>query len=104
MRIVFALALALVLGCSNSSPATDAASGAAFACGSATCATTTQYCYRVEAGRVPAVPVVGCNAVPSGCGATPTCACVLAGDTFSCGLTPSCSAEGSAVTVTCANP
>ena len=101
MRIV--LALAFVFGC-GTSHITDAPSGATFACGSATCSTATQFCYQVEAGRLPAAPIIGCNALPSGCGTTPNCACVLASDTPSCGITPTCNAEGSAVTVTCANP
>jgi hypothetical protein len=102
MRIVVALAFAF--GCSNPSHPIDAPSGATFACGSATCETATEFCYLFEAGRVPAAPIVGCNALPASCGTTPTCACVLAGDTSSCDVTPECNAAGSAVTVTCANP
>jgi hypothetical protein len=102
MRMI--LALALVIGCEGSGPALDdAPSGATFACGSATCETATQFCYQIESGRLPASPNGGCNAMPAGCGSAPSCACVTAAFTFSCGGT-SCNAEGSAITVTCANP
>jgi hypothetical protein len=101
MRIV--LAVALLIGCEGSGPALVDGAGATFACGSASCEMASQFCYQLEAGRVPTAPVTvapetGCNPLPAGCG---SCGCVLADDTFSCGAGPTCFAQGSAITVTC---
>jgi hypothetical protein len=108
-----AMIVALALGCGNSARTTadaahtaDAAPGT-FECDGMTCSAATQFCYEVSVGRlgrVAAAVTEGCNTLPTPCDATPSCACVLAGETFSCPMTPGCSVSGSAVTVVCAQP
>jgi hypothetical protein len=113
MKLVAALVACGLLACSSkSAPAAqpdahaDAWSGSAFACGSAACDPSAQYCFQSAAGvtgATGAAPVVGCNALPTACAASPSCTCVTANVDLSGCASHTC-ADGSGLVVTCDNP
>ena len=74
--------------------------GAPFACGSATCASGSEYCGLVSAGFVPfAEPMRGCQPLPCACAPARDCACLQPLPGYC-----ACAAENGALTVRCSLP
>jgi hypothetical protein len=101
--VVLGFALVAALGCGSNIKATD---DAPTNCGNATCNSATQFCYEVSVGRFTpdvAAATIGCDAFPTTCASTPSCACVMSNETFAC-QTPGCSVIDGLVTVVCGEP
>jgi hypothetical protein len=94
-----AIGIVLAIGCGDQDkPPVVPDAATTGECTASTCDPAHDYCFRFEAGFA---PTIGCNAIPAGCSATPTCACITATiSETSCGL--SCVEGGpGAVVVTC---
>ena len=87
----------------DGAPSIDADVGA-FVCGDETCDESAEYCYEVQAGARAGGVQLGCNRLPSRCGAPATCACVLDHIQPACPGFISCDDAGGQVTVVCGLP